>query len=133
MHTTLRTLLMFQGRAEEALRFYLDVFDDAEIERIARFGPGEAGSEGSVVHATLRIGDQRVTCIDSAVQHPFTFTPATSLVVECDSDADVDALYARLSDGGQTLLPLAAYPFSQRFAWLTDRFGVSWQVTHVGA
>lgn len=123
---------MFEGRAEEALRFYLDVFDDSEIERIARYGPGESGTEGSVVHATLRIGDQHVTCIDSAVHHPFTFTPATSLVIECDSDADVDALYARLSDGGHTLMPLSAYPFSQRFAWLTDRFGVSWQVTHVG-
>jgi predicted 3-demethylubiquinone-9 3-methyltransferase (glyoxalase superfamily) len=64
-------------------------------------------------------------CIDAPVKQPFTFTPAMSLVVERTSEAELDTLFADLSDGGQILVPLDAYPFSKRFGWLTDRYGVS--------
>jgi predicted 3-demethylubiquinone-9 3-methyltransferase (glyoxalase superfamily) len=76
----------------------------------------------------LRLGEQRLLCIDSPVEHPFTFTPAVSLFVDCETAADLDELFARLSDGGAILMALAEYPFSRRFGWLTDRFGVSWQL-----
>jgi predicted 3-demethylubiquinone-9 3-methyltransferase (glyoxalase superfamily) len=68
-------------------------------------------------------------CIDSYVRHAFTFTPAISLFVTCQSEAEIDQLFARLSEGGQILMPLDAYPFSEKFAWITDRYGVSWQLT----
>jgi predicted 3-demethylubiquinone-9 3-methyltransferase (glyoxalase superfamily) len=61
-------------------------------------------------------------------EHRFTFTPAMSFVLDCDSDQQLDAAFAELSDGGTVLMPLQAYPFSTKFGWLQDRFGVSWQL-----
>jgi|GEM_PF-108801 len=124
----IHTLLMFDGRAEEAMHFYTQLFPDSEIERIDRYQADEPGVEGTVKHAMFRLGTHTLTCIDSPVKQPFTFTPATSLFVDCDSAAAVDRLFAQLSEGGKILMPLDRYPFSQRFAWLTDRFGVSWQL-----
>lgn len=65
-------------------------------------------------------------CSDSPVKHDFTFTPAMPLFVDCASEAVIDGLFANLSDGGQVLMPLDADPFSPKFAWLSDKFGVSW-------
>jgi len=121
-------MLMFEGRAQEAMRFYAASFADAEIARIEHYQADEPGTEGLVERATLRLGEQRLLCIDSPVEHPFTFTPAVSLFVDCETAADLDELFARLSDGGAILMALAEYPFSRRFGWLTDRFGVSWQL-----
>jgi len=116
---------MFDGEAEDAMRFYTSLFDNAQIERIDRYRAGEQGTEGTVKHAIFRLGDQTLMCIDSSVKQPFTFTPAISLVVECETEAGLDKLFARLSDGGKIFMPLDAYPFSGRFGWLTDRYGVS--------
>ena len=78
--------------------------------------------------ARFHIGDQSILCIDSPVTHTFSFTPAFSLFVECESEAQIRAIYAALSDGGEELMPLANYGFSREFAWVNDRFGVSWQL-----
>jgi predicted 3-demethylubiquinone-9 3-methyltransferase (glyoxalase superfamily) len=123
------TFLMFEGRAEEAMRLYAEVFDGAQVEQLERYGEGEAGAEGTVKQATLRLGEQRLRFFDSSVEHAFGFTPAISLFVECERETELDELFARLSDGGAVLMPLDAYPFSRRFTWLTDRFGVSWQLS----
>lgn len=123
------TFLMFEGRAEEAMTFYVSLFDDSGIESIVRYGPEGPGREGTVLHATFSLGGQRFMCIDSAVQHAFTFTPAISLYVTCASEEEIDRRFGRLAEGGQVLMPLAEYPFSRRFAWVQDRFGVSWQLT----
>jgi predicted 3-demethylubiquinone-9 3-methyltransferase (glyoxalase superfamily) len=122
-------LLMFTGDAEEAMRFYASIFTPARIERIERYGPGEQGTEGTVKHATLRVGDRTIHFIDSPAVHQFTFTPSISLSVRGASVAAVDGIFARLSEGGTILMALDRYPFSERFGWVTDRFGVSWQVT----
>ncbi len=123
--------LMFAGQAEEAMHLYVSLFDGSEVLDIRRYGPNEAGVEGSVMHATFSLGGQRFMCIDSSVKHDFTFTPATSLYVTCHSEEEVDRLFRRLSEGGQVLMPLDAYPFSERFAWVADRYGVSWQLALV--
>ena len=122
------SLLMFSGQAEEAMSFYLSLFDESQVLSIRRYGPNEAGVEGSVMHATFSLGGQQLMCIDSSVQHAFTFTPAISLYVACLSVEEIDRLFERLSEGGQVLMPLDAYPFSERFAWIADRYGVSWQL-----
>lgn len=128
MSPTPTPFLMFTGEAEAAMRFYAATFPDAEIEAIERYGAGEPGPEGSVKQARMRIGDQAIMCIDSPPVHDFGFTPAISLFVACDAEAEVDGLFERLADGGTVLMPLAAYPFSARYGWLSDRFGVSWQL-----
>lgn len=129
MSAAVTPFLMFEGKAEEAMNFYVALFTEARVTSVKRYGPGEAGAEGSVMKATFSLNGQSVMCIDSPVKHKFSFTPAISLFVDCDSEQEVDALFARLSEGGQVLMPLGAYPFSRRFAWVSDRFGVSWQLS----
>jgi predicted 3-demethylubiquinone-9 3-methyltransferase (glyoxalase superfamily) len=128
MSTTVTTFLMFEGKAEEAMNFYMSLFKDARVIDIKRYGPGEAGAEGSVMKATFSLNGRDFICIDSPAKHGFTFTPSISLFVDCDSEAEVDTLFSRLSDGGQIMMPLAAYPFSRKFGWVADKFGVSWQL-----
>jgi predicted 3-demethylubiquinone-9 3-methyltransferase (glyoxalase superfamily) len=122
-------MLMFEGRAEEAMTFYISLFDRSEVLSIRRYGPDEAGAEGSVMHALFSLNGQQIMCIDSSVHHAFTFTPAISLSVACDSEEEIDHLFARLTEDGEVLMPLNAYQFSEKFAWIADRFGVSWQLT----
>jgi predicted 3-demethylubiquinone-9 3-methyltransferase (glyoxalase superfamily) len=62
------------------------------------------------------------------VKHAFTFTPAFSFFVDCESEEELKRLYAALSADGATLMPLGNYGFSRQFAWVNDRFGVSWQL-----
>jgi predicted 3-demethylubiquinone-9 3-methyltransferase (glyoxalase superfamily) len=122
--------LMFTGRAEEALTFYADLFDDAAFEVVQRYGPEGPGAEGSVMHARLRIGDQAFMAFDSPPVHAFDFTPSLSLFVTCESEEEIDRLFARLSEGGFVMMPLSTeYGFSAKYAWLSDRFGVSWQLS----
>lgn len=122
------TFLMFDGQAEEAMNFYLSTFNNSKIVSLIRYGPNEAGKEGTVLHATFSLEGQDFMCIDSNVQHAFTFTPAVSLYIQCKTEAEIDALFEKLSSGGEVLMPLDRYPFSDKFAWCADRFGVSWQL-----
>lgn len=118
--------LMFEGRAEEAMSFYVELFG-GEMVSILRYGPGEAGAEGTVNQARFRIRGQEVMCIDSPAKHAFTFTPAISLFVTCRSEEDLRRLASTLQEG-QALMPIDNYGFSTLFAWVADRFGVSWQL-----
>jgi predicted 3-demethylubiquinone-9 3-methyltransferase (glyoxalase superfamily) len=129
MAKSISTFLMFQkGDAEEAMNFYVSLLPGSSITSIERFGPDGPGKDGSVMTGILDLKGHTVMFLDSPVKHAFTFTPAASLFVECDGEEEVDRLFAALSDGGQVLMPLAAYPFAKRFAWINDRFGVSWQL-----
>ena len=128
MPKSLATQLMFEGVAEQAMMFYLSLFPDSALLGIERYGPGQAGKEGSVKRAEFRIGSHALACIDSPVPHAFTFTPSTSLFVECEDRVELDRLFEALAAGGKILMPLGNYGFSSRFGWVGDRFGVSWQL-----
>jgi predicted 3-demethylubiquinone-9 3-methyltransferase (glyoxalase superfamily) len=118
---------MFQGKAEEAMKFYVALFG-GEIIDLVRYGPGEPGVEGSVKKARFSIAGQTVMCVDSAVKHAFTFTPAFSLFVDCPSEEEIRRLASALGQDGTAFMPLGSYGFSRQFAWLSDRYGVSWQL-----
>jgi predicted 3-demethylubiquinone-9 3-methyltransferase (glyoxalase superfamily) len=120
--------LMFQGNAEEAMNFYTSLIEGSAITSIQRYGPNEAGQEGSLMQATFTLKDQEFMCIDSPVKHEFTFTPSFSIYITCDTEAEIERLYEKLSDGGGVLMPLGDYSFSKKFGWVVDRFGVSWQL-----
>jgi predicted 3-demethylubiquinone-9 3-methyltransferase (glyoxalase superfamily) len=122
------TLLMFDGKAEEAMNYYVSIFDQAEILSIERYGPNGAGEEGTVLRASFSLYGQVFMCIDSNMKHDFSFTPAMSLYVTCATEEEIGRLFEKLSQVGQVFMPLAAYPFSDKFGWLSDRFGVSWQL-----
>ena len=128
MTRAITPMLMFEGRAEEAMSLYVALFAGSRIVRIERYGPGEPGREGSIKTASFRLGTQDLLCMDSPVHHAFGFTPSLSMFVECESEAELDEAFAKLSEGGAILMPLASYGFSKKFAWLNDRFGVSWQL-----
>ena len=123
------TFLMFTGQAEEAMKLYTSLFEQSEMLNITRYGVNEAGAEGTVQHATFTLSGQEFMCIDSAPVHEFTFTPSMSLYVRCTTEEEIDRVFAALAQDGQILMPLDQYPFSQRFGWLSDRFGVSWQLS----
>ena len=123
------TFLMFTGQAEAAMNLYTSLFKQSAILNITRYGANDAGAEGSVQHATFTLNGQEFMCIDSSPVHAFTFTPSMSLYVRCATEEEIDAVFATLSQDGQILMPLDRYPFSQKFGWLTDRFGVSWQLS----
>jgi predicted 3-demethylubiquinone-9 3-methyltransferase (glyoxalase superfamily) len=121
--------LMFQGGdAEAAMRFYVSLFEGGEILELTRHPLGAGVVEGKVMRGVFSIGGQTVRCSDSPPIHPFGFTPSVSLLVECDSEGELERLSAALNEGGQVLMPLGDYGFSKRFTWVNDRFGVSWQL-----
>jgi predicted 3-demethylubiquinone-9 3-methyltransferase (glyoxalase superfamily) len=114
---------MFTGAADAAMAWYTSLFPDARIDAVTR------AADGTVQHAVFTLQGQRFRCFDSPPVHDFTFTPSFSLFITCDSAAEVDRLCAALAEDGQVLMPLDAYPFSPRYAWVQDRFGVSWQIS----
>jgi predicted 3-demethylubiquinone-9 3-methyltransferase (glyoxalase superfamily) len=129
MTQELRTFLTFQGgAATAALDHYQDVFADFELVEVDRYGPEGPGPEGTIKVATFRLAGSELRCADSPVDHTWGFTPAISLWIDCDDDAELERLFGRLSDGGQVFMPLDDYGFSTRFGWVGDRHGVTWQL-----
>src|SRR5918999_859126 len=120
MARAVATHLMFEGTAEEAMKLYVSLFPKSEIRDIERYGPGEPGKEGSVKRADFTLGGHDLICIDSPVKHAFTFTPSASIFVDCESEAELEEVYNRLSEGGTLLMPLDNYGFSTKFGWLQD-------------
>jgi len=128
MARSVTPFLMFEGAAEEAMRFYVSLFARSDIKQIERYKNGEMGREGSIKRADFTLVGQDVICIDSPARHAFTFTPSMSLFVECEDEAEFDAALAQLSNGGAVLMAPDNYGFSRKFGWVNDRFGVSWQI-----
>jgi predicted 3-demethylubiquinone-9 3-methyltransferase (glyoxalase superfamily) len=113
--------LMFEGKAGEAVAFYVALIG-GEVTAM------EKRPDGGVQRCTFTLRGREYRAFDSPVKHAFTFTPAISLFVDCADEAELDRLYAALIEGGAALMPLGSYGFSQKFGWLSDRFGVSWQL-----
>ena len=127
--TTARPFFMFQGgSAQAALDLYFATFPDSHMVRVERYAQGEPGPVGTIKVAIFTLCGFEFMCSDSPIEHNFSFTPANSTFVEFDSVAELERVFRILSDGGQVLMPLGNYGFSQRFGWVNDRFGVSWQL-----
>ena len=124
------TQLMFEGKAEEAMALYVSLFSGSVVV-VEKYKAGEHGPEGTIKRAEFTIAGHRLACIDSPIKHAFTFTPSASLFVECADEAELDRAFAALSEGGAVLMPPGNYGFSTKFAWVSDRFGVSWQLNLV--
>ena len=108
------------GRAEEAIAFYTSVFDDAEVDDIARYGPDQGpDEEGTVMHADFTLEGQCFAAMDSALEHDFAFNESISFIVDCADQEEVDYFWEELTAGGGE---------EGQCGWLTDGFGVSWQI-----
>lgn len=127
---TVTPFLMFTGKAEEAMKFYVSLFANASIDTVTRWGAEEQGGvKGSIKLAIFSLNGQKVMCTDSLPVHSFTFTPATSLYVTCSNNEDEFNRYCdSLAKDGKYLMPPGNYGFSSMFSWVEDRFGVSWQI-----
>ena len=117
------------GKAEEAMKFYTSLFKNSEIKSIERWGKDEVGGkEGLVKRAVFTIDGQEYMVSENTMEHAFTFTPAISIFVECNTDDEQAMLFEQLSENGKVMMPLDNYGFSKKFGWVTDVYGVSWQL-----
>ncbi|GGA22260.1 VOC family protein [Dyella nitratireducens] len=128
MAHTITPFLMFEGAAEEAMQFYVSLFDDSRIVSVERWGAHDVGKEGKIKKAQFTLCGRSFYCSDSPIEHGFTFTPSLSLFIDVDSEANLEWVFSLLAAGGKVLMPLDNYGFSKRFGWANDRFGVSWQL-----
>jgi predicted 3-demethylubiquinone-9 3-methyltransferase (glyoxalase superfamily) len=129
--TTATPFLMFTGDAQAAMNLYIATFPDSRIVHADRYGQGEPGSLNTIKKAVFVLCGREFMCTDSPVKHNFSFTPSSSIFVECETAEQLDHAFGVLSQDGQVLMPLNNYGFSKRFGWLSDRFGVSWQLNLV--
>ena len=112
----IRPFLWFDGKAEEAANFYTAIFKGSDIVGIMRYGDAGPGPKGSVMSVTFELNGQEFIALNGGPQ--FTFSPAISFFVTCESQEEVDELWDRLIEGGQP----------QQCGWLTDKYGLSWQI-----
>ncbi|WP_417444168.1 VOC family protein [Joostella sp.] len=129
MKQQISTFLTFQkNNAEEAMNFYVDLFYNSEIIEIQRYGKDGPGTKGTIIRAIFELNGKQFMCSDSFIQHEWTFTPAVSNWVECNSKEEIEHLFVRLSENGVVKMPMDNYGFSKQFTFVEDRFGVSWQL-----
>jgi len=121
-------LLAYFGDAEKAMNRYVSLFENSEIVEVQRYGRGEVGDEGTIKIADFHLNGHRMRCIDAPGKHDWTFTPAVSLYIESSKEEELAKYYEELSKNGKVLMPLDTYPWSKKFAWVEDEFGVSWQL-----
>ena len=108
--------LWFDGKAEEAMNFYVSIFKNSKVGRVTRYGEAGPGPKGAVMSATFQLEGQEFMALNGGPQ--FTFTPAISFFVNCETQQEVDELWEKLSEGGK----------KDRCGWLKDKYGLSWQV-----
>jgi len=110
------TFLWFDHQAEEAAKFYTSIFKNSKIGKISRYGDAGPGPKGSVMVLTFELDGQQFTALNGGPV--FSFTPAISLMVNCETQAEVDQLWEKLSAEGK----------KDRCGWLKDKYGLSWQI-----
>ena len=108
--------LWFDGKAEEAMNFYVSIFKNSKTGRITRYGEGGPGPKGAVMSATFQLDGQEFMALNGGPH--FTFSPAISFFVNCKTQEEVDELWEKLSEGGE----------KGQCGWLKDKYGVSWQI-----
>lgn len=113
------TFLTFDNQAEEAAKFYTSIFKDASINGISRYGEGAPAPQGSVMTVSFTLFGQQFVALNGGSH--FKFTEGISLVVNCEDQEEVDYYWSKLTEGGKEVA----------CGWLTDKFGVSWQITPV--
>ncbi len=116
MQKKITTFLTFDDQAEEAVNFYTSIFENSKILSTNRYGEAGPGAKGSFMSATFELAGQEFIALNGG--QSFTFAQAISLFVDCESQEEVDELWEKLSEGGE----------KGPCGWLTDRYGVSWQI-----
>jgi len=121
------THLWFDKEAKEAAELYVSVFKDAKIRSMAKLSDTPSGTVDLV---SIELRGQEFTLLSAGPL--FKFTPAVSFLVACKTKEEVDALWGELAKGGSALMDLGKYPFSEKYGWVQDRYGLSWQLMFTG-
>ncbi len=121
------THLWFDKEAREAADFYISIFKDGKIKSSSVLHNTPSGSVDIV---TIDLAGQEFTLLSAGPL--FKFTPAVSFLVACSTTQEVDQLWSKLSEGGTALMEIGKYPFSEKYGWVQDKFGLSWQVMAMG-
>jgi predicted 3-demethylubiquinone-9 3-methyltransferase (glyoxalase superfamily) len=108
--------LWFNNQAEEATRFYTAIFKNSKLDNISYYGDAGPGTKGTVLMTTFQLNGQEIMALNGGPE--YKFTPAISLFVNCENQEEVDYFWEQLSEGGE----------KGPCGWLTDKFGVSWQI-----
>jgi len=132
--------LWFDTQAEEAANFYVSVFSHAfeseekksNIVAVNRYGEAGPGPKGSVMIVSFKLAGQNFMALNGGPVKDFVFTPSLSFYIPCKTQKEVDILWKNFSTGGKVLMELDKYPFSERYGWVQDRFGISWQLNLTG-
>ena len=119
--------LWFDKEAREAGAFYASLFENSRVKQTTTL---DNTPSGTVDIVTIELAGQEFTLLSAGPL--FKFTPAISFLVACRTKEEVDTLWAQLSRGGTPLMELGTYPFSERYGWTQDRYGLSWQVMYAG-
>jgi len=126
--------LWFDNEAEEAVDFYVSIFKNSQVGSVTRYSEEAAKvsgmPKGTVMNVVFELEGQEFMALNGGPV--FKFTPAVSFLVACETKEEVDALWGRLSQGGTALMELGEYPFSEKYGWTQDRYGLSWQVMFMG-
>jgi predicted 3-demethylubiquinone-9 3-methyltransferase (glyoxalase superfamily) len=123
--------LWFDNRAEEAARFYTSLFENSKIVQTVMYGDHGPQQKGTVMTVAFTLQGQDFTALNGGPAFPIT--PAISFYVSCKTEKEVDILWKKMPEGGNVLMELQEYPFSKKFGWVADRFGVSWQLSLSGS
>ncbi len=119
--------LWFDGKAEEAAKFYTSVFSNSKIVNIKHWGEGSPFPKEQVMTATFELDGQQFYAFDAGPM--FKFNPSVSFFVVCETEEETDTVWQKLLEGGNVMMALDKYDWSEKYGWLQDRFGISWQVS----
>lgn len=123
--------LWFDTQAERAAKFYSTVFDNSKIVNVSRYDESAAKvtgmSAGSAFVVSFELEGNNFTAMNAGPH--FKINESISLFVYCESDDKIERIYKKLLDGGSELMPLDKYDWSPKYAWVKDKFGLSWQLT----
>ncbi len=129
------TCLWFDDQAEEAVKFYTSVFKNSSTGSTSRYDENSAKasgrSVGSVLVINFEIEGSHFMALNGGPM--FKINPSVSFMVYCNNESEVRTLWQKLSDGGNAIMPLDKYPWSPLYGWISDRYGVNWQVFHVNS
>jgi predicted 3-demethylubiquinone-9 3-methyltransferase (glyoxalase superfamily) len=116
MDQKITPFLWFDGNAEDAINFYTSIFKDSKVVNVSRYGEAGPGPKGSLMTATFQLNGQEFMALNGGPM--FRFTEAISFFVKCNTQAEIDEFWDKLSEGGE----------KSRCGWLKDKFGLSWQI-----
>ncbi|GMN10760.1 hypothetical protein MTsPCn9_30750 [Croceitalea sp. MTPC9] len=124
----IRSLTFQDGNAENAMNFYVELFENSKIINVSRWGNGAPVAEGKIMQATFELNGNLFMCSDSPPVHDWDFSPAVSNYIDCENEEEMNRLFSKLAENGKVTMGLANYGFSEKFGWVIDQFGISWQL-----